>query len=123
MDEGPRIAYLVLEKGVPVYASDGEEVGTVHHVVSAPEKDIFHGVVMSGAHGRQFVAADQIAELHERGVDLLIDAEEARGLAAPHGAAPVWRDSEPGVKPSSWSHVIGMFGPNGPKRHGWKRGD
>ena len=46
MDEGFPIAYQVLEKGVPVLASDGTEVGTVHHVVSAPEKDIFHGVVI-----------------------------------------------------------------------------
>ena len=123
MDEGLPIAYQVLEQGVPVYASDGEEVGTVHHVVSAPEQDIFHGIVMRGSHGRQFVPADQIASLHEHGVDLLIDAEEARSLEAPHGGAPVWRDSEPGVKPSSWKSVLGLFGPNGPKRHGWKRED
>ena len=47
MDEGLPIAYEVLEKGVPVLASDGEQVGTVHHVVAAPEKDIFHGLVIT----------------------------------------------------------------------------
>jgi hypothetical protein len=124
MDEGLPIAYLVLDKGVPVYAAGGEEVGTVDHVVSAPEKDIFHGIVMRGAqHHQQFVPADQIASLHERGVDLLIDAEAAASLPDPHGGAPVWRDSEPGAKPSSWKQLIGLFGPNGPKRHGWKRDD
>jgi hypothetical protein len=124
MDEGLPVAYLVLEKGVPVYAAGGEEVGTVDHVVSAPEKDIFHGIVMSGPHHhQQFVPADQIASLHEQGVDLLIDADEAASLSTPHGAAPVWRDNEPGVKPSSWQHVVGWFGPGGPKRHGWKRDD
>jgi sporulation protein YlmC with PRC-barrel domain len=46
VDEGLPIAYGVLEKGVAVLASDGERVGTVHHVVSAPEKDIFHGIVI-----------------------------------------------------------------------------
>ncbi|HWC87241.1 MAG TPA: hypothetical protein VG388_11930 [Solirubrobacteraceae bacterium] len=123
MDEGLPIAYLVLEKGVPVYSSGGEEVGSVDHVVSAPEKDIFHGIVMRGAAHQQFVPADQIASLHEHGVDLLIDAEEARSLPSPHGGAPVWRDSEPGTKPSSWKHMISLFGPDGPKRHGWKRDD
>ena len=47
VDEGLPIAYEVLEKGVPVLASDGEQVGTVHHVVAAPEKDIFHGLVIA----------------------------------------------------------------------------
>ena len=46
MDEGLPIAYEVLERGVPVYASGGEQVGTVDHVVAAPEEDIFHGIVM-----------------------------------------------------------------------------
>ncbi len=48
VDEGLPIAYRVLEKGVPVLASDGTQVGTVHHVVAAPEKDIFHGIVFTG---------------------------------------------------------------------------
>jgi hypothetical protein len=123
LDEGLPIAYLVLEKGVPVYASGGEEVGSVDHVVSAPEKDIFHGIVMRGANHQQFVPADQIVSLHEFGVDLAIDAAEAASLPNPHGGAPVWRDVEPGMKPSPWKHVIGMFGPNGPKKHGWQRDD
>jgi hypothetical protein len=123
IDEGLPIAYLVLDKGVPVYASDGEQVGTVDHVVSAPEKDIFHGIVMRGASHRQFVAASQIESLHELGVDLSIDAAEAAGLPDPHGAAPVWRDDEPGAKPSAWKHLIQLFEPNGPKRHGWKSED
>ena len=123
MDEGLPIAYMVLEKGVPVYASGGEQVGTVDHVVSAPHEDIFHGIVMRGANHQQFVPADQIVSLHEFGVDLAIDAAEAASLPNPHGGAPVWRDVEPGMKPSPWKHVIGMFGPNGPKKHGWKRED
>ena len=123
MDEGLPIAYLVLDEGVPVYASGGEQVGTVDHVVSAPEKDIFHGIVMRGPNHQQFVAADQIESLHELGVDLLIDAGEAASLPGPHGAAPVWRDNEPGVKPSSWSQLFGLHGRGGPGRHGWKRAD
>ena len=41
MDEGLPIAYEVLDKGVPVYASGGEQVGTVDHVVSAEREDHF----------------------------------------------------------------------------------
>src|SRR3954452_15178807 len=58
MDEGLPIAYEVLDKDVPVYASGGERVGTVDHVVSAPEEDIFHGIVLRTESGQRFVAAD-----------------------------------------------------------------
>jgi hypothetical protein len=71
MDEGLPIAYEVLDEGVPVYPSDGELLGTVEHVVAAPAQDIFHGIVISAKVGRCFVAADQIASLYERGVDLV----------------------------------------------------
>jgi hypothetical protein len=106
MDEGDPIAYPVLEKDVAVYAADGVQVGTVHHVVAAPELDIFHGIVITGHEGRRFVAADQIASLHERGVDLRIDQAAAGTLPEPHGAAPVWRDDEPGIAPHGWRHLI-----------------
>jgi hypothetical protein len=121
MDEGLPVAYLVLEQGVPVYAKGGEQVGTVDHVVSAPEKDIFHGIVMRGAQHQQFVAADQIDSLHELGVDLLIDATEVPMLPSPHGGAPMWRDAEPGAKPRRWSHVMEWLDPGGPNRKGWTR--
>lgn len=104
MDEGLPIAYPVLEKNVPVYATGGEQVGTVDHVVAAPEQDIFHGVVMKTGDGQRFIAAERIASLHERGVDLKIDAAEAATLPHPHGGAPVYRDIEPGIKITPWRH-------------------
>ena len=72
------VAYGVLEKGVIVYASDGEQVGAVDHVIAAPEEDIFHGIVMRTGLGQRFVAADQVASLHEHGVDLNIEAAAVR---------------------------------------------
>jgi len=118
MDEGLPIAYQVLERNVPVYAAGGEQVGTVDHVVAAPEQDIFHGIVIAIGRDRRFVAADQVASLHEFGVDLTIDAEAAALLPAPHGAAPVWHDNEPGAKPSRWKHFVdGVGGHAG--RDGW----
>jgi len=119
VDEGLPIAYSVLDRGVPVYAAGGEHLGAVDHVVAAPEQDIFHGIVMRGEAGQRFVAADQVAALHERGVDLRIDAAAAATLPEPHGAAPAWRDSEPGVKPSPWKHFVDLLGGRDPRRRDW----
>jgi hypothetical protein len=110
VDEGLPIAYQVLEEGVPVYTAGAEQVGTVDHVVAAPELDIFHGIVMRVGDGRRFAAADVIASLHERGVDLTIQAADVAALPEPHGAAPVWRDSDPGVRPSGWRHLVNRLG-------------
>jgi hypothetical protein len=118
VDEGLPIAYQVLEEGVPVYAAGAEQVGTVDHVVAAPELDIFHGIVMRVGDDRRFVPADAIESLHEHGVDLTIGAAEVAALPAPHGAAPVWRDSEPGVKPRGWKHLVNRLGRH-PGRDGW----
>jgi uncharacterized protein YrrD len=108
MDEGQPIAYEVLDKGVPVLASDGEQIGTVHHVVAAPEKDIFHGLVITyTAGGRRFVEAADVASIHERGVDLKIDSAAAQSLPEPGGAAPVY-DEDPATinKWSHWAHRL-----------------
>ncbi len=106
MDEGLPIAYEVLERDVPVYASGSELVGTVDHVVAAPAEDIFHGIVVKTAAGQRFVAADQIASLHEHGVDLSIDDTQAAALPSPHGGAPSYHDVEPGIAPTKWHHFI-----------------
>jgi hypothetical protein len=106
MDEGLPIAYEVLEKGVPVYAADGTQVGTVDHVVAAPAEDIFHGLVIRTESGSRFVAADEVTSLHERGADLSIGPEEVGGLPTPHGGASAQRFREPGVKPSRWRELL-----------------
>ena len=119
VDEGLPIAYQVLEEGIPVYAADGGQVGTVEHVVAAAALDIFHGIVIRVGASQRFVAADQVASLHERGVDLRIDAEEAAALPEPHGAAPAWRNSQPGVKPDRWSHLSDLLSGRGLHRGDW----
>ncbi len=119
VDEGLPIAYEVLDEGVPVYTSDGEQVGTVDHVISAPAEDIFHGIVMRTEGGPRFVAADQVASLHERGVDLRVDAAAVAALPEPHGAAPAVRVREPGVKPSRWTHVLDLVSGKDSRRRDW----
>jgi len=107
VDEGLPIAYPLLEAGVPVTSKDGIRVGTVHHVVSAPEQDIFHGLVISTtAHGMRFVEGADIASLHEHGVDLRIDAAAAAILPQPGGAAPVYSEDPTTTKWSHWSHKL-----------------
>jgi hypothetical protein len=108
MDEGLPIAYEVLEKGVPVLSSDGRQIGTVHHVVAAPEQDIFHGLVIATpVSGRRFIEAADIASLHERGVDLKIDSAAAQSLPEPGGGAPVY-DEDPATQ-KKWSHLARKY--------------
>jgi uncharacterized protein YrrD len=112
LDEGLPIAYEVLDKGVPVLASDGAQVGTVHHVVAAPEKDIFHGLVVTApGHGRRFVEAADVASLHERGVDLRIDSAAVQDLPEPGGGAPVYTE-DPGTM-KGWQHWVHRLGLRG----------
>jgi hypothetical protein len=119
MDEGLPIAYQVLDEGIPVYAAEGGQVGTVDHVIAVPAKDIFHGIVLRVGGHRRFLAADQVASLHERGVDLRISAAAAAELPEPHGGAPAWRNSEPGVKPSRWTHLVDLVSGKDPRRRDW----
>jgi hypothetical protein len=120
VDEGLPIAYEVLEKDVPVYACGGELLGTVDHVVAAPEQDIFHGIVLHVGEGQRFVAADMVSSLHEHGVALTIDASQAAALPVPHGGAPSWRDNEPGAKPHGWKHLVNRLEGH-PGRDSWER--
>jgi hypothetical protein len=116
VDEGLPIAYQVLDKGVAVLASNGERVGTVHHVVSAPEKDIFHGIVISTPeHGLRFVEAADVASLHEFGVDLRIDSAAAHSLPQPGGGAPVFDEDPSQMK--GWHHWVHKASGHGD----WKR--
>jgi hypothetical protein len=89
-DLGEPTSYLAVPKGVPVYSSDGERIGRVVRVLSAPNLDMFDGIVFdttAGPGGHRFVDAPEVGALHERGVVLTIDADEAAKLAAP-GANP-----------------------------------
>jgi hypothetical protein len=123
VDEGYPIAYEVLEEGIPAYASDGVQIGIVDHVVAAPAEDIFHGIVIRVEGARRFVEADDVASLHERGVDLRIDSAAAAALPEPHGAAPAWRDREPGVKPSRWTHLVDLISGRDPRKRDWTEED
>jgi hypothetical protein len=89
-DLGEPSSYLTVSKGVPVYSSDGEKLGRVVKVLSAPNLDMFDGIVFdttAGPGGHRFVDAPEVGELYEGGVVLKIDAATAADLPAP-GANP-----------------------------------
>ena len=86
-DLGQPTSYLVVGKGVPVYSSDGVELGRVVQVLSAREADMFDGIIFDTTPkrpgGHRFVDAPEVAALYERGVVLSIDAAEAAELPEP----------------------------------------
>lgn len=87
---GEPTSYLAVAKGAPVYSSDGEKLGRVVRVLSAPKLDMFDGVVFdttAGPGGHRFVDAPEVGRIYERGIVLKIDAAEAASLPAP-GANP-----------------------------------
>ncbi len=95
---GEPTSYLAVPKGVPVYSSDGERLGQVVRVLSAPNLDMFDGIIFdttSGPGGHRFVDAPEVGAIHEGGVVLKIDAAEAARLAAP-GANPGCALGQPG---------------------------
>jgi len=90
-DLGDTASYLTLEKGARVIASDGEDVGTVEHVLADEDVDVFDGIVFDGIvfdvrlgpGGWRFADAEQVADVYERGVVLTVDNQAARALPEP----------------------------------------
>jgi hypothetical protein len=83
---GEPSSYLTVTKGVPVYSSDGENLGRVVKVLSAPNLDMFDGVIFdttAGPGGHRFVDAPEVGEIFENGLVLKIDAAEAASLPKP----------------------------------------
>jgi uncharacterized protein YrrD len=86
MDLGAPASYLTLTDGTPVLSSDGERIGVVEHVLADADADVFDGLVIdvrSGPGGHRFVDAPQVADIHEQGVVLAIDASDAERLPEP----------------------------------------
>ncbi|HEV2757093.1 MAG TPA: hypothetical protein VG318_15095 [Actinomycetota bacterium] len=82
MPEDRQIAWLALEEGTPIVASDGSEVGRVTTVVADEQKDIFSGVTFRPGllDGQKFVPADAIDRMTADAVHLKIAASETESL-------------------------------------------
>lgn len=113
-DLGERSSYLTVAKGVPVFSSDGEKLGRVVRVLSAPNIDMFDGVVFdttAGPGGHRFVDAPEVGEIFERGIVLKIDAAEAAKLPPP--------DANPGALKVNPADLAGSR--RGPLGRAWDR--
>jgi hypothetical protein len=116
-DLGPPSSYLAVRKGVPVFSSDGEELGRLDEVLKDAKADMFDGVIFDGRlgpGGLRFVDAPEVGEIYERGVVLKIDAATA-GKLPPPGANPATMevdaddltDKEPTFVERAWNFLSG----------------
>lgn len=116
-DLGEPSSYLSVNKGIPVYSSDGEKLGRVVEVLCAPNLDMFDGVIFdttAGPGGHRFVDAPEVGEIYEGGIVLKIDAAAARGLPAPGNnpgsvnvSAADITDREPTFVERAWNFLSG----------------
>lgn len=90
IDDGVAVHYTAVPKGVPVYSSDEQVVGTVVEVLDNYREHIMDGVVFDDPDGvRRFVDAPEVARTAERAVTLSISAAEAARLAPPEAGPGV----------------------------------
>jgi hypothetical protein len=88
-DDGNPIHYAAVERGTPVYAVDGQQVGIVDEVVDNYREHILDGFVIETPNGHlRFVDAPEVARTAERAVRLTIDSAAAAQLPTPEKAAP-----------------------------------
>jgi hypothetical protein len=110
IDDGHAVHYTAVERGTPVYSSDGVRVGSVEVVLDNYREHIFDGLVITALDGSlRFVDAPEVRRTAERGVTLAIGSDEAAGLPPPEKAPPSYR---PRVRAGKISRFLGG---------GWKR--
>ncbi len=91
MTDGPReVAWLLIEPGWKVMASDGSQVGKVHEVIGDSGKDIFNGVAVSPGLLRysRYVPAERVARIVEGCIELDLDRTAFERLEHHEGSPP-----------------------------------
>lgn len=92
IDEGHGIHYAAVERGTPVYSSDGVEIGKVDEVIDNYREHILDGFVIETPDRRLiFADAPEVARTAERAVTLSIDAAAAAELPPPEQGAPSFK--------------------------------
>jgi hypothetical protein len=88
-DDGLAVHYTALQRGTPVFSSDGEEVGKVDQVLDNYREHIFDGlVIMTPSGERKFVDAPEVERTAERAVTLNITAAKCAELGPPPSSEP-----------------------------------
>jgi sporulation protein YlmC with PRC-barrel domain len=96
-DDGYPVHYAAVERGTPVYASDGELVGKVDDVIDNYRERILDGFVIETPSGDLcFVDAPEVARTAERAVRLSIDSAAAAQLPSPEKGAPEYKPRRAG---------------------------
>jgi sporulation protein YlmC with PRC-barrel domain len=110
IDDGDAIHYAAVERGTPVYGSDGVEVGRVDEIVDNYREHILDGIVIETPRRElRFIDAPEVARTAERGVTLTISSAEVASLPPPERAPATFR-------PNPHTGRLGrLFG------RGWKR--
>jgi hypothetical protein len=111
------IAYTALQPGTPVRTADGQEFGTVEHVLHVEEVDVFDGIVVKTDAGVRFVDADHVGAITTGFVETTLTSAEAAELPEPDQDAPVFQADAGDDTGDSLSDRFGrLFG-----RGKWKR--
>ena len=71
------IAWIVIESGWKVIASDGSEVGRVHEIAGDENADIFDGLVLSS---KQYIPAEDVGAIYEGEVHVNLTKEQFERL-------------------------------------------
>jgi hypothetical protein len=109
IDEGNPIHYTAVQRGTPVYSSDGAEVGKVDAVLDNYREHILDGIVIETADGDlRFADGPEVQRTGERAVTLAITADEAAQLPPPERGPGIFRPRRGG----KLSRLLGR---------GWKR--
>jgi hypothetical protein len=92
IDDGHAVHYTAVERGTPVYSSDGVELGKVDTILDNYREHIFDGIVIETPAGElRFVDAPEVARTAELAVTLSITAEQAASLPPPDRGAPEYQ--------------------------------
>jgi uncharacterized protein YrrD len=104
------VAWLVIEPGWKVVASDGSEIGKVHEVVGDAGKDIFDGLaVSSGILGKpRYVPAERVKRITEGRIELDLSPTNAEQLE--HYKEPPPSEEILPESASRWQRLRGWFG-------------
>jgi hypothetical protein len=89
-DDDQAVSYRGAVPGTPVLSRAGNEIGTLEHVLEAPDVDLFDGIIVATDWGLRFIDADQIEVITIRHIRCRMDDAEAARLPPPDGS-PVYR--------------------------------
>ena len=111
IDDGEAIHYAAVERGTPVYGSDGVEVGKVDAILDNYSEHILDGIVIRTPNRElRFVDAPEVARTAEHGVTLTISSAEAATLPPPPRGPVTFRPNRLGGR---LGRILGG---------GWRRG-